>query len=336
MALKLIRVDQEQCAPCPERSGFHARREAFSASPYLSGPEPRPIFVIGAYRSLTSITTWLIGQHPNIAPIEETNWLTMLMLGNQAAYRQSLKPEGGASDVYDIGEDDFLRWQGRSVNALHHKMAENRVNMVHARRLEDADPHYDPRFALRRSPFAPKRRWVDGTPENTGIALGVARMFPRAQFVFMLRDPVAVVRSMMSHSHAGGVDLALEAAMDQWEQMTHDAYEAQQVLGHKRVLLQQADRLIEAPHTSISRLFAFLDEPQYDQAVGVLSQRINSSFDESSDETTIPSSQIARLKAIEAGIVAGAPLAQLPWRRPMATYADRENDIVTRLRACIQ
>jgi len=37
-----------------------------------------PIFVIGSYRSGTSILTWSLGQHSNIFPLEETNWIYKL------------------------------------------------------------------------------------------------------------------------------------------------------------------------------------------------------------------------------------------------------------------
>jgi hypothetical protein len=35
----------------------------------------KPIFIVGAPRSGTSILAWCLGQHPNILPQEESNWL---------------------------------------------------------------------------------------------------------------------------------------------------------------------------------------------------------------------------------------------------------------------
>ncbi len=38
-------------------------------------PINRPIFVVGSPRSGTSILTWCLGQHPNIFPVPESNWI---------------------------------------------------------------------------------------------------------------------------------------------------------------------------------------------------------------------------------------------------------------------
>jgi hypothetical protein len=35
----------------------------------------KPIFVIGAPRSVTSILTWCLGHHPNLFPVPESNWM---------------------------------------------------------------------------------------------------------------------------------------------------------------------------------------------------------------------------------------------------------------------
>src|SRR5258707_13348198 len=35
----------------------------------------KPILIVGAPRSGTSILAWCLGQHPNILPQEESNWL---------------------------------------------------------------------------------------------------------------------------------------------------------------------------------------------------------------------------------------------------------------------
>jgi len=39
------------------------------------GQLPQPVFVVGMYRSGTSILTWALGQHPNLWALDETGWL---------------------------------------------------------------------------------------------------------------------------------------------------------------------------------------------------------------------------------------------------------------------
>ena len=35
----------------------------------------KPVFVVGSPRSGTSILTWCLGQHPNLFPVPESNWM---------------------------------------------------------------------------------------------------------------------------------------------------------------------------------------------------------------------------------------------------------------------
>jgi len=35
----------------------------------------KPIFVVGSPRPGTSILTWCLGQHPNMFPVPEANWM---------------------------------------------------------------------------------------------------------------------------------------------------------------------------------------------------------------------------------------------------------------------
>ena len=46
-----------------------------------------PIFVVGSPRSGTSILTWCLGQHPNIFPVPESNWMGNFAINVAMAYR---------------------------------------------------------------------------------------------------------------------------------------------------------------------------------------------------------------------------------------------------------
>lgn len=68
---------------------------------------PRPIFVIGAYRSGTSVLTWSLGQHPDIWPIEETGWLAMLANGALAGYKNAASASRSFFDVYGASREGY-------------------------------------------------------------------------------------------------------------------------------------------------------------------------------------------------------------------------------------
>jgi hypothetical protein len=337
ISIELLQIYFEELDNPITRSNFKCKREhTLTRTLFDQDIRINPIFVIGAYRSMTSITTWLLGQHPNVAPMEETNWLTMLYLGSAAAFEQAQKAQDGASEVYNIARADFLRWQGWAIDKLHSELADNRVQMVQNARLAGMADRYDARFAVRRSPFSPKQRWVDGTPENTGIAIGLGEMFEGAQFVFMLRDPIQVVSSLMLHGNAGGVNRSVDEAVDVWERMTQWGYEAFETLGPDRVIIQACDKLIDDSAKSISSLFAFLDEPQYDQACVVLSEQINSSHsDHGISASALPALESARLREIRNGILEGRPLSSLPWRRPLWRFEERRFSMIASLRQTI-
>lgn len=336
ISLVLSKVEFRDTRTIPTRSEFRQRQALHSSWPLPEGERPAPIFVIGAPRSMTSIATWAIGQHPNICAFEETNWLTMLYLGSRAAFALSEKPKDSPAQAYGIDAQDFLQLQGWGIDRLHRQLAEQRIRNVDTARLANMDDQYNANFALRQSPRAAKRRWIDGTPENTGMAIGLAEMFPAAQFIFMLREPTEVVRSLTHHANAGGIDRAIEEAVQVWERATQWAYEALEMLGPQRVHLTASDDIAKNPHQVVSKWFAFLDEPQYDQATRVFDTVINSSGEHGRvDDLGMSTSEIQRLQAIHRGILCGVNSNSLPWTENLWKFSERRDHFVQSLRQAI-
>ncbi len=56
----------------------------------------RPIFIVSSGRSGSTILTWCLGQHPNIIPEEESNWLGPFAIDAAVAFhRGSVRGERG-------------------------------------------------------------------------------------------------------------------------------------------------------------------------------------------------------------------------------------------------
>lgn len=79
----------------------------------------RPIFVVGSPRSGTSILTWCLGQHPNMFPVPESNWMGPFAV-NLAINYQVGAARGILSilSAMGISSDEFFSHIGQSINGL--------------------------------------------------------------------------------------------------------------------------------------------------------------------------------------------------------------------------
>src|SRR5215467_11974074 len=79
----------------------------------------RPVFVVGSPRSGTSILTWCLGQHPNIFPVPESNWMgdfaISVAIGHQIG---AARGERSILSAMDIQEEELFAAFGQSINHL--------------------------------------------------------------------------------------------------------------------------------------------------------------------------------------------------------------------------
>jgi hypothetical protein len=139
-------------------------------APYLAaeGICPDPIFVIGSPRSGTTATAQSLNRHPDLWVGKESYVLSDLFQGERAERvwaNQKDRQTPCWIDHEDVEEDEWLAFIGLGFNALFSSRAEG-------------------------------KRWIDQTPLYTPMAPTLARMFPGAKFVHIVRDGRAVVRSM--------------------------------------------------------------------------------------------------------------------------------------------
>lgn len=295
--------------------------------PFLSEAH-HPIFVIGCYRSGTSISTWAIGQAPNIYPMEETGWLSGLYFGARAAIEMtSSTTVETAIDVYDLGRHAFLQSQGCAISNLHWNLSRFRAEKTHLER-HSGKGRFHPNFRVGRSRFALKNRWVDGTPENTGIAIGLSRMFPTARFIFLLRRPTPVIRSMLGFDSIGGHKYTFEEAASTWERFSHNGYEAYLALRPHRAIMTTYEDMVHNPADCVARWFAFLGEPQFSKAADTYGEFINSSRNTAVEFDADQQRTLASLEAIYDAMLTECPITEIPWRADFGVYADRENHIM--------
>src|SRR5262249_19590883 len=79
----------------------------------------KPIFIVSSGRSGSTILTWCPGQHPNIIPQEESDWLGPFSNDAAVAYeRRTARGERGQLSANFIERDEFLSCLGRTIDAL--------------------------------------------------------------------------------------------------------------------------------------------------------------------------------------------------------------------------
>ena len=244
-----------------------------------------PIFIIGSYRSGTSILTWSLGQHSNIFPLEETNWIYRLGVYLDCLYYLGTA-HGEFSNLSSMGitRTKFYESFGKHVHSL---LLENRVNYLRANlkaelkkrnsphlvdlrklnKMEDFAEYTteDDFFLSIRSKWDVKNRWVDGTPENSHFVYCLNMMFPSAKFIFLIRNPIEVANSLMNFATVEGRagNYEEEDAYDLWYNLTESCYFSLKAFGTDKIFLIQHEDLVSQKEMVIKNCLSFLRE-EYD------------------------------------------------------------------------
>lgn len=243
----------------------------------------RPIIIIGAPRSGTSITTWALGQHPNIQPMPETGWIASLAVGSYLSYLKGSE-RGKFSHLSNVGypAGPFMARIGEAADAIVRDVFDARCEQFYAGRASTSQWQLSAAqlrnpMHLRRSAADPKQRWIDGTPLNSFYIWALAEMFPQAQFIHNLRRPDEVATSLEGFDRVGAEPQALDAGLQTWIEHTENAWYAERGLGSGRVFRLDFHRLADDPETLLRELCGFLGEPFNADCLLPLSRRLNSS-----------------------------------------------------------
>lgn len=259
------------------RSGDHV----FS---FLRPHEPRPVFVIGSYRSGTSALTWALGQHPNLFPLEETHFLYKLAVDLEYLFDiGTAQGEHSFLGLAGYRQRQFRGHFGRAVDDLVRDARKRIATNAREAALRDKT-RINRNIKLGRGRFDPKRRWVDGTPENSHFVLPLLRVFPHARFIHILRNPRRVATSLMHFSSMGAIDYPEELAYRTWTRLARDCALAEQALGRGIVMQLLHEDLLDSPRESLQRCLAFAGEPHHEDCLKPLREKLNSSrYDDAGD-----------------------------------------------------
>lgn len=188
----------------------------------------QPIFVVGTMRSGSTLLRLILDSHENIAIGEETGFA-----GALAATK--------AIPNWRYGTE----WYGRLG------WSEDELD----ERLRDFYGGMFERHALAQG----KKRWGDKTPFHSWHMAQLARVFPEAVFVAIVRHPAAVVSSLRKKFHYGVAEAA-----SYWDATNREVLRQGIALGDERFALIRYESVLTDPEPSLRELVAWLGEPWSD------------------------------------------------------------------------
>jgi Sulfotransferase family len=145
-----------------------------------------PVFVAGCPRSGTSALSWAIAAHPLYWTSVETHYLYYLLRDRflMDVYARSCV-NGSWLEVHSVSPEEFLRHLGVGLD----QMMRTRSGGL---------------------------QWVDGSPENLLVGKELLTMYPEAQIIQVVRDPIEVCLSMMASGFGEAWASDLETAIQTW------------------------------------------------------------------------------------------------------------------------
>jgi protein-tyrosine sulfotransferase len=211
----------------------------------------RPVFIIGSGRSGNTLMRALLVAQGDIAIPPESYVLGSAM---REFYRYS-----------------YLPWQllarlGLSRFESHPQFHTWEMNMLpvyqKALHLERGQQNFAclidvlyTSYAQQHQPQA--RRWGDKTPMNTLYLQEIRQVFPKAQFIHMLRDGRDVVTSYLQ----SGLYEDLPSAVRRWLQAVESASKLAKIVDKKAYLLVRYEDLVNEPVRVVQETCTFLDIP---------------------------------------------------------------------------
>lgn len=224
----------------------------------------RAVFVVGSPRSGTSALAWAIGQHPEMATGPEADfpfYVAKLFETHEApalhpprdlapletAWQVSRQREDGWVNENDVSRDEFMAAIGSGLDRL-----------------------MSSRYG--------GKRWVDSTPVAAIVLPQLAKLFPEALFIHILRDGRAAVSSMERSGFDVRVAKDFRFACETWEHCVRKAH-AFSLERPDRCLEIRQELLASDPEAAMAEVMPFLGLDECPAAVAYLKAgRINSSW----------------------------------------------------------
>jgi hypothetical protein len=213
--------------------------------------ESEPFFIVGPARSGTTVMRLALNAHPRLAVPGETNFFL-------AVYERYPNPQDWPRAVAEF----LTICETRLRPAID-------LEPIRSALLARTQPDFRALLGLPLTQWAAqegKPRWGEKTPEHMFYAEHIAKLFPRAKVIEMVRDPRAVVASM-NRSVFKSSDSTRNAMYWRYTATTGHAAIARAMDPDRRMSVRYED-LVTEPERTLRAVCEFLEE---DFDPGVLS-----------------------------------------------------------------
>lgn len=209
-----------------------------------------PIFIVGVHRSGTTLLRFMLNCHPRLYIVHESDFIPNFFLQNP---NESLTDERVTDLLNTISNRYrfFEQWKGPrpSIDTL------RQAGSVSAP-SEFLETLYT---AYARQNGAV--RWGDKTPIYTNYIDLLHTLFPRAQFIHIIRDGRDAILSMLEKYEQREFHVDVYFAARNWVRRIHAARTSGARLGPERYYEIRYENLVADPGRELQALCTFLNEP---------------------------------------------------------------------------
>ncbi|NNE36157.1 MAG: sulfotransferase [Rhodothermales bacterium] len=212
--------------------------------------EEEPLIIFGSSRSGTTLLRLMLNAHPRIAVPHELKYFNLVSA--HARTRTWRNP---------LSESDFTKLVDRFLDERDHVFEDIGIQHVRDRIFADGDRTIVTPYLVAARTWMEhygKKRWGEKTPNHLFYADVLIEMFPRARFVYMMRDPRAVVSSMNSIRYFSEDSILNALNWNRSATVGYSLFETAIPESH-RLTLRYED-LAEEPETTLKLLCEFIGE----------------------------------------------------------------------------
>ena len=223
------------------------------------GP-PRPVFIIGAPRSGASLLASCLLQHPAFDQLLEPGWLFDLSAAVQRIFIESeTAPTPSTLSLLGTDLEGFLAHFGQAASDL----------ILHGVR-SDLIPELENTGSGSSQRYTQATRFLCSDQGAIPFAFSLHRLFPRAQFLHVVRDPDEVVASLTSDNRrwyrSHFVRISEDEAYEQWVERVEACIQIERAFGADQVMRVNRADLLAGGQQTLEPVLAFLGEA-FDPAV---------------------------------------------------------------------